>query len=74
MKTLPIRDVPIEQQKHFVVLVDKILAISKNEDYLENNKKQAKVKALEAEIDRLVYKLYNLTDEEIKIVEGKEKS
>ncbi len=28
------------------------------------------VKALEQEIDQLVYKLYGLTDEEIKIVEG----
>ncbi|MFH1563494.1 MAG: hypothetical protein ABIF11_08815 [Nitrospirota bacterium] len=31
--------------------------------------KQAQVKALEWEIDHLVYKLYGLTDEEIKIVE-----
>lgn len=28
--------------------------------------------SLEPEIDRLVYQLYGLTDEEIKIVEGKE--
>jgi hypothetical protein len=27
--------------------------------------------ALEAEIDRLVYKLYNLTPDEVDIVEGK---
>ena len=27
---------------------------------------------LESEIDRLVYQLYGLTDEEIRIVEGKE--
>jgi len=33
-------------------------------------KKQAMVKALEREIDQLVYKLYGLTEEEIKIVEG----
>ncbi len=26
--------------------------------------------SIEAEIDRLVYKLYGLTDEEVKIVEG----
>ena len=36
--------------------------------YSEKNK-QAKVKTLEAEIDQLVYKLYGLTPEEIKIVE-----
>ncbi|GAI96587.1 unnamed protein product [marine sediment metagenome] len=38
------------------------------EDYPQNHQKQAKVKALEAEIDQLVYKLYDLTPEEIKIV------
>ena len=31
----------------------------------------ANVSALEAEIDQMVYKLYGLTPEEIKIVEGK---
>jgi len=31
--------------------------------------KKAKVKEYERQIDLLVYKLYNLTDEEIKIVE-----
>ncbi|WP_460181711.1 hypothetical protein [Thermodesulfovibrio sp. TK110] len=30
--------------------------------------KQAKVKDLEKQIDHLVYKLYNLTEEEIKII------
>ncbi|MBI2140152.1 hypothetical protein HYU14_04455 [Candidatus Woesearchaeota archaeon] len=34
-----------------------------------NPDKQAKVKKLEKEIDILVYKLYELTPEEIKIVE-----
>ena len=32
----------------------------------------ADTSALESEIDRLVYQLYGLTDEEIRIVEGKE--
>jgi len=34
------------------------------------NRKQAKVKEYEREIDQLAYKLYGLTEEEIKIVEG----
>jgi len=37
---------------------------------LEIHKKQTKVKEYERQIDLLVYKLYNLTDGEIKIVEG----
>jgi len=51
-------------------LVDKILSLTQSEDYLENPQKQAKVKEYEHQIDQLVYKLYGLTDEEIKIVEG----
>ena len=46
-----------------------ILSITKDDDYLDNPDKQAKVKRLEKEIDQLVYKLYELTPEEIKIVE-----
>jgi len=37
---------------------------------LKNLDKQAKVRDLEKQIDRLVYKLYGLTEEEIAIVEG----
>jgi hypothetical protein len=62
-----------EQQKSFVGLVDKILTITKDKDYLHNPHKQIKVKDLEDEIDQLVYKLYDLTPEEIAIVEGKNK-
>ncbi len=45
-----------------IVLVDKILK-SKEKDSKANTQK------LEKEIDALVYRLYNLTDEEIKIIE-----
>ncbi len=46
-----------------IVLVDKILK-SKEKDPKANTQK------LEKEIDALVYRLYNLTDEEIKIIEA----
>ena len=48
---------------------NQIPSITKDGDYLDNPDKQAKVKRLEKEIDQLVYKLYELTPEEIKIVE-----
>ncbi len=54
-------------------LVDKILAITKSDDYLQNPQKQARVKELEREIDQLVYQLYGLTEDEIRIVEGEAK-
>jgi len=38
---------------------------------LQNQNLQTDIPALEAEIDRLVYALYKLTDEEIALVEGK---
>ena len=39
-------------------------------DYSDSPEKQAQVKTLEKQIDQLVYKLYDLTLEEIAIVEN----
>jgi len=50
--------------KQIEKLVDKILAAKKQNP-------QADTRELEKEIDLLVYKLYDLTEEEIKIIEGK---
>jgi len=50
---------------------NKKLLQNRIENYLQNPQKQSKVKKYETKIDHLVYKLYNLTPEEIKIVESK---
>ena len=42
----------------------------RDSDYFDSPEKQARVKTLENQIDQLVYKLYDLTPEEIEIVEG----
>jgi hypothetical protein len=55
--------VPSEQQKPVEGLVDRILAA-------EAQAASADVSALERGLDELVYALYGLTPEEIKIVEG----
>jgi hypothetical protein len=68
MKALPIKISGKSEQKPFVKIVDKILAITKTDDYLENKKKRDRVNEYEKQIDEMVYKLYNLTPEEIKIV------
>lgn len=71
---IPIPKTAVEDpdcQKPFITLVDKILSITKDNNYLENPFKQAKVQKYEKQIDQLVYKLYDLTQEEIKIIEGK---
>jgi type I restriction-modification system DNA methylase subunit len=64
LSEIPIKRLDKSQQKPFVDLVDRILAAKqRNPD--------ADVSALEREIDRLVYRLYDLTPDEIAIVEGK---
>ncbi|MCD6270296.1 N-6 DNA methylase, partial [bacterium] len=67
---LPIPKISFTKQKPFINLVNKILAITKDDDYLQNEAKQKKVKEYEKKIDQLVYKLYGLTPEEGKIVEN----
>lgn len=67
---LPIIKLSIEDQIPLVNLVDDILNITKSEDYINSSKKQSSVKEYEKQIDEMVYKLYNLTPEEIKIVEN----
>ncbi len=65
LEKIPIPKITPQNQKladKITVLVDKILK-SKEKDPKANTQK------LEKEIDALVYQLYNLTDEEIKIIE-----
>ncbi|CAD6492788.1 MAG: hypothetical protein DIAAKJNI_00393 [Candidatus Argoarchaeum ethanivorans] len=70
VKQLPIKLVSHTQQYLIVNLVNQILTITKDEDYPDNPQKQTRVKTLENQIDQLVYKLYELTPEEMQIVEG----
>ena len=69
VKGLPIVELPPDEQKPFIEIVDKILAITGTDDYLQNPTKQAQVCAYEKDIDKLVYDLYDLTPNEIKIIE-----
>lgn len=62
LRKFPIKNISISDQQPFITLVDKILLLKR-----ENI--QADTSYLESEIDQLVYQLYELTDEEIKIVE-----
>ena len=50
----------------------KVCSLVKNAINTKRTNPSADTSALESEIDRLVYQLYGLTEEEIKIVEGKE--
>ena len=61
---LPVVKIPTAEQQPFITLVDQILAAKETDPDLDTSD-------LEDEIDRLVYELYNLTEDEIAIVEGR---
>jgi len=60
---IPVKKISDEAQQPFIKLVEEILALKKE-------KSDADTIDLESQIDQLVYKLYDLTEEEIKIIEG----
>ncbi len=64
IEALPIPETTPAQQKPIIALVDKILSAKKNKPQADTSKE-------ESEIDRLVYQLYGLSEDEIKIVEGR---
>ena len=70
LNTISIPEIPKQEQKLFVDIVDKILTITKDKDYLDSPDKQAQVNEYESQIDQLVYKLYDLEPDEIKIIEN----
>jgi hypothetical protein len=55
IEQLPIKNISEKEQKPFINLVDQILSITKNDDYIDNPEKKVKVKILEKELDQLVY-------------------
>jgi len=70
LEAIPIKNIGLGAQASFITIVDRILSITKDDDYLQSPAKQVQVKNYEKQIDQMVYDLYGLTEEEIKIVEG----
>ena len=62
IEKVPIVEVSKAEQEPMISLVNQILSLKKSDPQADTN-------ALETEIDRMVYKLYDLTVEEIAIVE-----
>jgi len=81
VKQLPIRTIdftkPAEKKMHddLVLLVEKMLELNKQlqKAHFDSEKEpiERQIAATDKKIDELVYTLYGLTEEEIKIVEGK---
>lgn len=64
VKEFPIIKASDDKQNNIITFVDEII-------YAKCTNPNKDTTALETEIDRLVYQLYGLTEEEIAIVEGK---
>ncbi len=63
VKSIPVREISQEQQQPIIALVDQILTAKKSNP-------KADTSELEKEIDKIVYELYGLSEEEIRIIEG----
>ncbi len=61
IKNIPIKKITLSEQQPFIALVDNIL---------QKKQKDKDTKSEETQIDQLVYQIYDLTEEEIKIIEG----
>lgn len=57
------------QQKPFIHLVDQIIKITSDKRFFDNNQKVKRIEEIEFELDIMVFKLYNLTYNEVKIVD-----
>jgi len=64
IEMLPVKTGSPEQQKSIIKLVERVLAAKRANPAADTSK-------LEGEIDQLVYQLYGLTEDEVRIVEGK---
>ncbi|MNY27132.1 hypothetical protein D3C86_1610250 [compost metagenome] len=63
LRKFPIKVRKINEQQPFIDLIDQIIFIKKQDSKSDTT-------IFEDQIDQLVYQLYGLTEEEIKIVEG----
>jgi hypothetical protein len=73
LKYLPIKKLLLSKQKDFVNIVDKILSLTQSTEYFQNESRQKRVEEYKQQIDKMIYTLYGLNEEEIKNVEGVDK-
>jgi len=74
-KKIPIKEITSLEQDKFVNLVDRMLSLNKklqdigDKKTAQTAKLETEIKETDQEIDELVYKLYDITEEEKKIIE-----
>jgi len=69
LSEIPIKFPTMSEKQTIIMLVEKVLGLTLTKDYLSNETKQNIVGILLAEIDKMVYEVYSLTDEEINLIE-----
>lgn len=71
LSEIPIKISGGDYKKKIIELVDSILLQTTSDDYFDNSDKKSSVQENIGEIDKIIYSLYDLTESEIKVVEGK---
>lgn len=71
LSEIPIKEISRPEQDEFVKIVDQILELTKTDDYLNNLKKNKLVESYQARINQMVFDLYQLSAEEIAVVEAR---
>lgn len=69
IRQLPIKDCSLNEKESIVRIVDDILSITNRDDYEGNKEQIGRVNSLTIEINNKINKIYNLTEEEIKIID-----
>ena len=76
IRSLPIKAIPESEQQPLINLVDKMLSLNKRLNEIGDKKTderaeiEEEIKHTDNEIDKLVYKIYGITEEEKKIIEA----
>ena len=69
LSEVPIKNAPRKAQFALHSTAEEILSLKKSINSIKNSQNHDRVKSLEKEIEQMVYKLYELTEEEVQIVE-----
>lgn len=70
LNSLPIPHLSEPQREKLIKLVDDILSISSSNDYYLNELKQKSVDELQNQVNKSLYKLFDLSEEEVGIIEN----
>ena len=68
---IPIKEISKPEQDDFVKIVDKILKVTESNDFLKSLEKIELVESYQAQINQMVFDLYQLSAEEIAVVEAR---